>query len=461
MLRGFSKIYFFLVFFGFLFSGITLADSMPTKGFLMVSSPYCLIPLQPHQKCPTASLFPYPIYLYKNGAQVGYVATPSAQVFLGKYAPGKASESDGTYTLYYKGTDNWHSCTLVLNQGSVVNGPGKTTCPGAVTNPPKNYADSSGVFYSNVWTAGFGSILWPAGPAPANPAVPKYESRKITFENKTDYAVIEISGSYCTSFAAKCPKTAFKQQILQGKHYDFPIPLSGINSAAFYVTKYCTAMMQGSCSTWVSTGGYGAGETPYATKIEFTFLAVNNGVPTGASNADISAVDGFNTAAQLAPVSHTYCTYTVPPEDSQLLGAGSYGPNKPLAKLVSSGAGSLQSLCAGSSQLYANYQGSMQPWLLSVQSGSQYTGCRSPCSYATITFGSGTPLMNKFCCAGPDATSKSCIVPTDTVGANTSTYVTNILHSPKQFQNVYPFGYGDAGSDYACPPETSFVVTFT
>jgi hypothetical protein len=102
----------------------------------------------------------------------------------------------------------------------------------------------------------------------------------------------------------------------------------------------------------------------------------------------------------------------------------------------------------------------MQPWPLFVQSGGQFLGCRSPCSFATKSFGSGSAPMNQFCCAGSYDTPASCIVSSGSVGANTSTYVTNILTS-KQFQNVYPFGYGDAGSDYACPAETSFVVTFT
>ena len=436
------------IFTGLFFSGAlhAHASSGPTKNYLMWQFP--------------ASL-PLPVYVYQNGQQVGYVATPQSQSFVGEYP------TNGVYTLYYKGPQNWHACTVTFQGMAVAGGP-SAPCPGVVINNP---ASADGVS-SNVYTVAFGATPWlpttsgsvpppPVNPNPS-PADPSsyYASRSVKFVNNTRYKEIEISGSYCTSFVEKCPKTAFKQIISTKTPYIFKVPLTGINSAAFYLTRYCA----GNCKdakNWVSTGGYSAGETPYATKIEFTFLPVNNGVPTGASNADISGVDGFNTAVQLAPASSTYCTYTVPPENSNLLGAGFYGSTNPLAKLKSSSVGSLQGLCASSSQLYAGYKGAMQPWPLPVQSSGQFLGCRSPCSYATKTFGSGVPQMQQFCCAGSDYdTPQKCIVPAGTIGANTSTYVTNILSS-KQFQNVYPFGYGDAGSDYGCPPETSFVVTFT
>lgn len=422
---------------GLLFSGVLHAHtSGPTKNFLMWQFP--------------ASL-PFPVYVYQNGQQVGYIATPESQSFVGQYP------TNAQYTLYYKGPQNWHACTLSF-QGTTVSGIQPAPCPGVVINKPA----SAGAASSNVYTVAFGATPWlptisgSVPPPPVNPTAPNYASRSVTFTNKTTYPEIKISGSYCTSFALKCPKTAFKQIISTKTPYVFKVPLTGINSAAFYMTDYCAGNCK-SAKSWVSTGGYGVGETPYATKIEFTFLPVNNGVPTGASNADISSVDGFNAAVRLAPASSTYCIYTVPPENSNLLGAGFYGSSQPLAKLVSTGAGSLQTMCAGSSQLYAGYKGARQPWPLSVQSGGQFLGCRSPCSYSTKN---GEQDMPQFCCAAPYDTPASCIVPSGTVGANTSTYVANILSS-KQFQNVYPFGYGDAGSDYGCPAETSFVVTFT
>ncbi|MDE2429116.1 MAG: hypothetical protein KGM99_10330, partial [Burkholderiales bacterium] len=251
------------------------------------------------------------------------------------------------------------------------------------------------------------------------------------------------------------------------------VGVNGLNSAAFYLSSYCTASSVKACGTaptiaqcsntpapppnWVCTGGYFPGQTPYATKIEPTILAVTNSIPNGASNVDVSAVDGYSVGVKFYPASPAYCTYTVPPENSNVLGAGLYSAARPFAQVAPNSATALQTMCKASSQLPANYSGGATAWNLAVTSpDGKFAGCMSPCTYATANSPADAP---QFCCTGNYNTPGTCDVAAGSVGANTSTYNTKI-QSSTQFQNVYGFAYGDAGSDYACPPETNFVVEF-
>ncbi len=410
-----------------------------------------------------------PVYVYQNGAQTAYVPSNSLQYFAGVYAP-KATNAE--FHLYYQGTGgNWHGCTLTLKKGQV-NG-SKTTCPGVVINPPVSQNGAT----SNVYTTAFGATAWPlAKTAPVNPVAHAYANRTITLTNNTKYPFIQVGESCSTSVgsnqAPSCQNTPIVATIAQGTPYVVTVGTFGLNSSAFYLSSFCTAATAVLCGTaptvaqcvagtppagWVCTGGYFAGQSPYATKIEPTILSVANGIPAGASNVDVSAVDGYSVGVKLYPSPSQYCTYTVPPENSNVLGAGHYGATQPLAAVVPKKSGDLAALCAKSSQLPAGYTGKKMPWNLSKTDGSgNFAGCMSPCAYASANSPADAP---QFCCTGSFNTPGTCDVAAGQVGANTSTYNTNIQSSPA-FKNVYGFAYGDAGSDYACPPETNFVVEF-
>lgn len=425
---------------------------------------------------PGGSSISLPVYVYQGGKQVAYIPSDSLQIFAGKYTAGK---TNATYQLYYQDSSAaWHGCSLVIKKGSVV---GAKSCPGAVINPPVTQNGAT----SNVYTAVFGATSWPAlNNAPASPTALTYSHRTITFKNNTNYQMIQIGESCSTSNgknkAPSCQNTPIVATINKGKSFVVTVGHDGLDSAAFYVSSYCTASSVSGCGTpptvancstqtptppknWVCTGGYFPGQRPYATKIEPTILTVTNGVPAGASNVDVSAVDGYSLGVRLYPSPAAYCTYTVPPENSNVLGAGYYGTKNPLAKVQPKKADSLSKLCADSSQLPSGYKGTDKAWDLSmVSAGGKFEGCMSPCTYAKANENGSSitkDTVDQFCCIGSYGNPSSCDAGKGKVGANTSTYNTNILNSA-MFKNVYGFAYGDAGSDYACPPDTNFVVEF-
>ena len=411
-----------------------------------------------------------PVYVYQNQAQVAYIPSISLQVFAGVYDP---TSTTATFDLYYQAGSTWYGCTLTLLNGSI--NASKTNCPGAVINSPTNQNGAN----SNVYTVGFGATTWPSVPgSPKNPTKDSYSNRTITFKNNTNYPMIQIGESCDLSnsknSAPSCQNKPIVATISKTAPYVVTVGVDGLDSSAFYLTSFCTAASESACGTppvhadcegsapkppanWVCTGGYFAGQTPYATKIEPTILTVTGGVPAGASNIDVSAVDGFSKGVKLYPSPAAYCTYTVPPENSNVLGAGYYDASSPLAQLVPTSSTSLETQCAASSQLPVGGTGTA--WNLSKTSASgTFEGCMSPCAYANATLGSGS-TVDQFCCQGQYNTPATCDVAAGQVGANTSTYNKNI-ESSAQFQNVYGFAYGDAGSDYGCPPETNFVVEF-
>lgn len=395
----------------------------------------------------------FPIYVYEKSAQVGYIYSASQQAFIGSYG----SSTSGTYDLFYADSSgSWYGCTVVLSGGKI--DARTTTCPGAVVNPP---AESK----SNVYTLALAAIAWNSAAAPASPTSVNYAQRTITFVNKTRFAELRI-GQHCTVSAnpdnKACQNKSDLFEIAKGESKIFYVnkksekaPPNGtipkLESNAFTVTAYKVK----SGDDWVPTGGYGVGEQPYATKIEFTHKTVNvtNGIqtPTGATNFDISAVDGYNIRATGYPGAGTYCTYTVPPESSNVLGAGKYDHKAPLAKLLGH-----ETLCAKSSQLPEGYTGKDKPWNLLVTSAKgEYRGCMSPCRYATAN---GSSDQDKFCCTGSYGTAATCDQKSGTVGANTSSYVTEL--APPESMNVYRFAYDDAIGDFACPAQTDFVIEF-
>ncbi|MBY0573363.1 MAG: hypothetical protein K2P84_06745 [Undibacterium sp.] len=433
----------------------------------------------------------FPVYVYSAGTQVGFIPSNTLQVFIGPYVPpatsksGKSLGTSGNYTLYYQNGSTWYSCSLVLQNGGVAT---STTCTGAVINSP---ASQNGA-QSNVYTTAMAAIAWPtAASAPSNPVQTSYSNRTISFQNNTQYPMIQI-GESCnvanaTNSAPSCQNTAIVATITRGTPYVVSVGVQGLNSSAFYMSSFCTAKTVAACGTpptvtqcssapnppspptgWVCTGGYFAGQNAYATKIEPTILAVNGGVPVGASNVDVSAVDGYSVGVKFYPASPAYCTFTVPPENSNVLGAGFYSKATPLAQITAGSTSSLQNMCLASSQLPIPVsRKSGRAWKLSIMAGNYFAGCMSPCTYATSNLGKNGITqddVNTFCCQGNKNTPATCDVGPTKMGANTSTYNTNIQNSSRfqnNFQNVYGFAYGDAGSDYACPPETNFVVEFT
>ena len=441
--------------------------SATTKNYLMWQIPSVNIPL--------------PVYVYQNGAQEAYIPSASLQVFAGEYTPGA---TNATYNLYYQSGGAWYGCSIVLVNGAKSQ---SSTCVGVVIDNPVNQNGAQG----NVYSITMAASAWPSIDAPVPAPTPtNYDNRTITFKNNTQYPVIQI-GEACSmtcptsnptcgnqnNTAPSCQNTPIVATVTKNTPYVVTVGKQGLNSSAFYLSSYCTADSVVACKTpptvsqcsgavptpptnWVCTGGYFPGQTAYATKIELTILPVINGIPS-ASNVDVSAVDGYATGVKLYPASPKYCTYTVPPENSNVLGAGHYSAANPLAQLVPSSTTALSSLCAISSQLPTQGAGS---WNLAVLSPTNvFAGCMSPCAYATLHVGTNgvtEEMQNQFCCTGDHNTPGSCDVAAGQTGANTSTYNMNIENAPTEFQHVYGFAYGDAGNDYACPPETNFVVEF-
>jgi hypothetical protein len=398
----------------------------------------------------------YPVYVYKSGTQVNFIPSSAAQAFIGAYptnsTPPAPGDDNGIYNLYYQSGGSWHGCNVSLLNGAIV--ASETTCLGVVINSP--HAPTS-----NVYTLAMGSYAWPLTSAPSSPSIPSgYSSRSITFINNTTHNYIRVQGT-CSGLAA-CSSGYDVSLANGGGSTSISVGSAAMISGAFYVTGYCDG---GTCGTyptgpWVATGGHSPSDNgghPYATKVEPTFLVINGGTtPTGASNIDVSAVDGYNIGVKLYPtgtLGGNYCTYTVPPENSNILGAQLYSSTAVLAQVPNGTA--LQTLCQNSSQLPPS--STETQWSLSVINGS-FAGCMSPCTYATKTYGASSQLANQFCCTGSYNTPATCdATSANTVAANTSTYVINVYDT---FQNIYPFAYGDAGSDYACPADTSFVADF-
>jgi len=398
----------------------------------------------------------FPVYVYQGDTQTAYLYSPTQQDFIGEYDP---SSTTASYDLYFQDTsDNWFGCSVVLTNGKIDT---STTCAGTVISAPAKS--------SNVYTVGPGATAWPAATTPPNKhKAVNYSGRKITFVNNTDHEKIRI-GQHCTKSAnpnnLNCTNNQNLFEISRNGTAEFyvdgngSIPstssLPGLISNGFTLTAY----QHKKGDEWVKTGGYDAGQQPFATKIEFTHLKVDTKtvnskkvqIPTGSTNFDISAVDGYNIAVAGYPDKPTYCTYTVPPENSNVLGAGKYSKKNLLAAIAGS-----ETICNKSSQLPKGYSGTNHtPWDLVVKSDEQYEGCRSPCSYAIKT---GDADADKFCCTGKYNSPSSCDQSKGTIGANNSTYVTN-LKSPIS-KHVYRFAYDDAIGDFACPAETSFVIIF-
>lgn len=417
---------------------IAAAPASPTQAAAHVPASYIMWQMP-------ASGVQFPIYVYSHGKQVGYVYAPSQQAFLGPYVPGK---TNGNYQLYYSGgADSWNSCSVVLSKGRI---DPKTTCQGVVVNPPQPK--------SNVYSIGLGAFAWPAAPTP--PTGPKpvdYGHRTITLVNHTRYQTIWI-GEHCTVSAnphnPKCANDQSLFEIPKGKSKLFTVDdkaqegadyPAGLTSFGFTVTAYKD---QG--GHVIKTGGYGPGQNPYATKAEFTDLAVStvNGIqfPTGANNLDASLVDGYNIGVRLYPKTPAYCTFTVPPEGSNILGAGAYSKPHPLARFEAA----LPSLCKKSSQLPAGKK--TGAWDLTLSDKTGFQGCMSPCTYATKTWGADSGEAQQYCCSGAHGQPSTCTKPP------VSSYVTNL--APPVSQNLYRFAYDDAIGDFACPAETDVIVEF-
>ncbi|MDR3554949.1 MAG: thaumatin family protein [Syntrophobacteraceae bacterium] len=396
---------------------------------------------------------PFPVYVYSGKVQVDYLYSSSQQAIIGPYNVDKTS---GTYSLFYESDDGWHGCSVALLAGNI--DISNTNCQGAVINRP--------VTNSNVYTLALAAKAWPlSAPPRGTPEKTDYGKRKITFVNKTPYSMIQI-GEACTQVVnpnnPKCTNTQNLFQIKKGgsaflmvddatqEGSNFP---AGLISASFYLSAY-----KNSAGQIISTGGYGPGQKPYATKIELTALPVTTSggyqAPTGATNCDVSLVDGYNMGVTVYPQTGTYCTYTVPPESSNILGAGSYGPATSLFGFPVTAATSLPQLCQASSQLPAQYTGKDTKWSLSLMNGKNFLGCYSPCTYAGAKEEAGKDL---FCCTGSYITPATCDQKPGQEGANTSTYVSKLQNTSK---NMYRFAYDDAIGDFACPAETNLVVIF-
>lgn len=407
---------------------------------------------------PAGTPIGYPIYVYQSTpaqptpTQIAYMTGPSQQVFLGQYD----ATTNATYTLYYQQSGNWYVCSFsVVGMAQPTNVQG---CTGVGIGAP---ATGQGIVNgqmvsvtSNAYPLGIGAYAWSPGPAPENPQATNYTvSRTITFENKTNYDAIQI-GMACT--VSKNPSNPACQNtnalfttgtigIPKGLAAVYTIPSGGIISSAFYVSAYLDN------GAWKKTGGYYAGEQPYATKFEPTWLPAGTPDPTTQvasvepSNIDVSAVDGFNFGATLYPTQPTYCTFTIG-EGSNVLGVDYYGPSTPLAKLTTTASLSLFQLCQNSTTNGWN--------LVKLTSSGDFAGCYNPCRYAKINEATvGKDTMDKYCCRGQYGTQAiDCYGPGL---ASSSNFVSQLS---QYAQHVYTFAYSDSEGDYACPGMTNFVI---
>jgi hypothetical protein len=401
----------------------------------------------------------YPVYVYNGKKQVGYIYGSSQQAIIGPYKP---SGTTGSYDLFYQSDDGWHSCSVALQNGNI--DVDQTTCPGAVINKPKVNGNAK----SNVWTIALAAIAWDnSGQPPSAVVNTDYGQRKITFINNTPYQMIQIGEACTTSDNPNNPKCTNTQNLFQIKKgqtavlkVDDPVQEgnsfpAGLKSASFFLSAY-----QNSAGQIIETGGYRSGQTAYATKVELTALPVakngNYQVPSGYNNFDVSLVDGYNIAVTAYPETTSYCTYTVPPGNSNILGAGQYGPQMVMAKFPTNGSSSaLSTACKESSQLPDGYKGTEPAWILTLAAGKDFSGCMSPCTYARVH---GSTEQGLMCCSGSTYnTPAKCDQPAGRIGANNSTYVTELGSTSK---NMYRYAYDDAIGDFACPPEINFVVVF-
>lgn len=407
------------------------------------------------QITPPALVVSYPIYILHNGTYT-YMPQPSSQVFLGTGNKAYPADTSGLYTLYYEtspGSGSWRSCTITLTAGGEVGSP--TTCPGVVLNQPSAST-------SNVFTLAIGATAFSGTSTPSPlPTPPNYGSRTLTFVNNSSNPIY-IEGS-CQSLAS-CANGYQETINSGGGTATVNISTNSLISGAFFVVAKCTTALA-SCGTpptganWVPIGGHtnqvaDNSDHPYAIKIEPTFQSVTNNIPAGATNIDVSAVDGFNIHVKLHPDTGRVCTFTVPPQNSGVEGAKFSGPSPstPLAEIPTSV--NLENICDASSQLPSGNTG--QKWDLRVPATGNFRGCMSPCTFATKNFGTNDERTQRFCCTGSFDTSETCNQSSGTaIGANTSTYTENVFNN---FQNVYPFAFGDAGSDYSCPADASFTV---
>lgn len=391
----------------------------------------------------------FPIYVLKNGQQAEYLYSTSQQSILGTID----KHTSAHYSLYYQSSKTqWNSCNFSLKNGAIDTS--KTNCPGAVINAPAKNA--------NVYTIAFGATSWPTTNQKPAYITPIYSGRSLVFKNNTTYDAIRI-GQVCTTSKnphnTECQNNQNRWELNKGDtqvfHYDstYQGGLTGLNSTAFTVTAYKQN------GNWIETGGYGKNGTPYATKVEMTALPVpqasgvagNFPVPQGNTNFDISAVDGYNISAKAHPLGGSYCTYTVPPENSNILGAGYYDETTPIASITSD-----KQLCGISSQLPKGYSGPETAWdLIQKDSSGNYQGCLSPCTYAKTN---GKSTKDMFCCTNSYGTPGSCDQHKGQLGANNSSYVTNLNNN--HAIHVYRFAYDDAIGDFACPAHTSIAVAF-
>lgn len=400
----------------------------------------------------------YPVYVYQapltaptNQTQIDYITTPSQQVFLGRYD----STNNNVYYLYYQQAGKWYNCQFTFSNMQLSNVAG---CTGVVINQPPSGTgivnNKSQTVTSNGWPLTMGAYAWaPNNIAPTNPVPTNFSAqRTITFINKTQYPAIQI-GMACT--VAKNPSNPTCQNtnalfgtsgITQGNAKAVNIPQQGLISSAFYVSAYEST----TDGPWQQTGGYYAGQQPYATKFEPTWqnagapdpiTQVPSVIPT---NIDMSAVDGFNFGAILYPTTPTYCTFTIG-EGSNIMGVGYYSQSNPLAQLVPTPALPLTQLCTNSTT---------NGWDLSAYAASENsTGCQSPCSYAKLNLSSDVDTVDRYCCKGKyGAQALDCYGPG--LGSS-SNYVTQLTENAT---HVYTFAYGDADGDYGCPGMSNFVV---
>jgi hypothetical protein len=397
----------------------------------------------------------YPVYVFdSSNKQVAYMTSASDQVFLGPYN----ANTSGVYNFYYQNQNIWYACTLTMQNGAIVGNSGASypACPSATLISPAQNKEPG----SNVWTLAFGAKAWeqtelPSGVVPVNKT---YTNRTITFVNNTQYPLIQV-GEVCTVSSnpsnPNCVNNPALFSIAQGKTAVFYVDKNsgtkgnypGLISYGFTLTGYQDAKGQ-----MVQTGGYNTAN-PYATKLELTSLPVTtqNGIqiPSGPTNIDVSAVDGYNMGVIIYPETSKYCTYTKGGESSGNLGVNYYSQQHVLAQLAPQEGTSLAGLCAASSQLPGD---GPTAWPLSLSNGDDFMGCMSPCTYATKTFGATSSQAQQYCCTGAYNTPATCTLPAQ------STYLKNM--NPPVSERVYRFAYDDAVGDHACPAETNLIVEF-
>lgn len=338
-------------------------------------------------------------------------------------------------------TTGYIGCSLTFDKNGVAQQTAANSCPGLVPTP--NSADSK----VSVYTLGsnFGNSV-KIDPSVLNPQVASSAvKRTITFINKSTNDVCLVDQLKDNPNGAPTPSQMCSEQyqtlVPSGQSVDFPVPVSGLNSAAWIIAGYRAK----GTAQWLQTGFVGLQRYQAATKVELTMFpyykdGVNSGPivnSVGPTNIDISSVDGINLTFKFYPIATepgvtAICTLADNNVTPAVQYTGVYSTTFPIS-------------------YFKNASGNGK---FSCPVGTGYDcGCASPCTMAHNN-NAGTTVIAQTCCIGDYGTKDSCVASTNPNNPAHSAF-TSLIH--QQFVNSYGFAYDDAKADFTCDSFASYV----